>query len=138
MNTTLRRVALIAVSLGLAFGAATAKAPAGLDMADGAQQVVKDQPIAACNAAARTALQAVFSMAQEIGTGTGEWVAYGTPDTANGSTTAGAIHCYPLDPGYLVTFTCAAQVPPSTDSASALCTKLATAFNSKPTAVVTP
>jgi hypothetical protein len=136
-QTSRYRATLFAVGLTAAIGFLPAKAPAALDMALGERQVVKDQPISACNAGARSALTALFAYAQELGSGTGEWIAYGKPDTANGSTTVASVHCYPLDPGFVVTFTCAAQVPPSTDSASAICTKLGAAFNTK-AAALTP
>jgi hypothetical protein len=50
------------------------------------------------------------------------------------SLAAAAVHCYPADTGYVVTFTCAVQAPPYQDSANGLCTKLATAFDTKATA----
>jgi hypothetical protein len=96
----------------------------------GAAKVVQSQPVSACNNAAKSALNSVLQNAVELGSGdTGEWEAFAAPDSANGSTAAAAIDCYPLAGGYLATFTCAAQVPPSVDSATALCTKLATAFD---------
>jgi hypothetical protein len=126
------RAALLSAGCVLALGAATLPAPAALDMAVGARKVVKSQPISSCNAAAKNALNSVLQDASEIGTGdTGEWRAYGPADSDGHSSTAGAIHCYPLDDGYVVTFTCAVQLP-STDTASALCTKLATAFGGGP------
>jgi hypothetical protein len=124
------RVAGLTVGLILAFASLCTSAPAALDLAVGPRKVVPSQPVSACNSAAKTALNSVLANAEELGTGTGEWEAYGASDAANGSTTAAAIHCYPLDSGYVVTFTCAAQVPPSPDSAGVLCTKLAAAFDS--------
>jgi hypothetical protein len=98
----------------------------------GARQVVKNQPVSACNSSAKNALNSVLQGAAEIGTGdTGEWKAYGPPDSSGNSFAAAAIHCYPLDEsGYVVTFTCAAQVPPNADTANALCSKLTAAFGS--------
>jgi hypothetical protein len=122
------RIAVLVVVTAIACGSLQTKAPAALDMYVGIRKAVTGQPLSACNSAAKTALTSVLQAAGELGSGTGEWEAYGTPDTANGSTQAAAIHCYPLGSGYLVTFTCAVQVPPSPDSASALCAKLATAF----------
>jgi len=95
----------------------------------GAAKVVQSQPVSACNNAAKSALNAVLQNAVELGGDTGEWLAFAAPDSANGSTAAAAINCYPLAGAYLATFTCAAQVPPSVDSATALCTKLGTAFD---------
>jgi hypothetical protein len=124
-----RSIALIAAGCILAVGAATLPAPAALDLAVGGRRVVKNQPVSTCNAAAKTALNAVLQDASEIGTGdTGEWRAYAPADSTGHPSAAAAVHCYPLDDGFVVTFTCAVEVPPSTDTASALCSKLATAF----------
>lgn len=124
-----RRVALLAGGLVVAFGSLSTRAPAALDMNVGAAKVVQSQPVSACNNAAKSALNAVLQNAVELGGDTGEWLAFAAPDSANGSTAAAAINCYPLAGAYLATFTCAAQVPPSVDSATALCTKLGTAFD---------
>ncbi|MGC9991547.1 MAG: hypothetical protein ABSD52_03980 [Candidatus Cybelea sp.] len=124
------RVALLAAGLIAAFGSLSTRAPAALDMNVGVSKVVQNQPVSACNSSAKTALNAVLQNAVQLGVDTGEWLAFGAPDSANGSTAAAAIHCYPLAAAYLVTFTCAAQVPPSPDSAAALCTKLTAAFDS--------
>lgn len=124
-----RRMALVAVGLIAAFSSLSMRAPAALDLSVGVTKVVKDRSVSACNGAAKSALNSVLQNAVELGGDTGEWEGYGAADSANGSTVAAAIHCYPLDGAYVVTFTCAAQVPPSPDSASALCSKLAAAFD---------
>ena len=128
-KTFCNRLLVLAVGVALAVGASTTRAPAALDVYVGARKVVKGQPVSACNAGAATALNAVLQNATEMGTGdTGEWKALGAPDSSGNSFAAAAIHCYPLDDGYLVTFTCAAQVPPNADSASAICDKVTAAF----------
>lgn len=130
MTTTLRRVAASAVCLALAFGLAATRAPAALDLFVGAQTVVKDQPLSSCNAKAKDALNAVLENASEVDD-TGEWKATGTPDASGNSFAAAAVHCYPLsDSSYVVTFTCAAQVPPNPEAASAICAKVTAAFGS--------
>lgn len=121
------RVLLIGVSLLVAFGFSAVKAPAALDMAVGAREVIKG-PVSACNDAAKAALEAVLQNPLEAGE-TGQWEAT-TADSVNGTTAGAAIHCYPMGDSYLVTFTCAAQVPPYPDTAGALCTKLNAAFDS--------
>ncbi len=124
------RVWPIAIALLLAAIIAPAGSRAALDMVVGGRQVVKNEPVSACNSKARAALNSVFLNAAEVGSGdTGEWKAFGDVDSSGHSFSAGAIHCYPLDDSYLVTFTCAAQAPPSPDTAAALCTKLEAAFN---------
>jgi hypothetical protein len=128
-RTFRRRVAAFAVALPLVFSLGGTLAPAALDVSVGARKVVKSQPVTACNAAAKSALNAVLADAAEVGEGdTGEWKASGAPDASGSSFAVAAIHCYPLEDGYVVTFTCATQIPPNPDTASALCTKLATAF----------
>ena len=125
------RVAVLCVTLALVFGSATTKSSAALDVFVGARKVVKGASETLCNASAKSALTAVLQDVSEVGSGdTGEWKATSAPDSSGNSFAAAAIHCYPLDDGYLVMFTCAAQVPPSQDTASALCTKITTAFGS--------
>lgn len=128
-RTFFNRAAVLAVGFTLAFGAARATAPAALDVYVGARKVVKNQPLSACNAGAKSALNTVLQNAAEVGD-TGEWKAYGAADASGNAFSAAAVHCYPLDDveGYLVTFTCAVQAPPNPDTASALCGKLTDAF----------
>ena len=137
-RTTGYRFALLAGGFALAFGMAGTNSSAAIDLAVGARNVVKNQPVSACNSKAKTALNAVLQNAAEIGEGdTGEWEAYGAADSSGHPSAGAAIHCYPIDNGYVVTFTCAAQVPPNPDTASALCTKLAAAFDSSAQASLT-
>ncbi len=127
--TSVYRVALFTAAVALTFGMAGATSSAALDMVVGARKVVKNEPLSNCNTQAKNALNAVLQDAAEVGTGdTGEWKANGAPDASGHSSAAAAVHCYPLDTGYFVTFTCVVQVPPNPDSATALCAKLATAF----------
>jgi hypothetical protein len=114
--------------LALAMGATAVRAPAALDMALGERKVVDNQPISACDTSAKAALDAVLNNASEIGAGSGEWAGFAPATTADGTTATAAIHCFPAGNGYVVTFTCATQVPPSADSAEALCSKLSEAF----------
>jgi hypothetical protein len=112
---------------------------AALDVAVGAREVVKSEPLSSCNTKAKNALNSVLQDAAEVGGGdTGEWKAYGAPDAAGNSSAAAAIHCYPVDTGYLVTFTCAVQMPPNSDNAATLCSKLSAAFDAKASALVVP
>lgn len=125
------RTLTIAAGLALALTLAPPTAFAALDVNVGAQKVVDGVAVGRCNASAKSALTSVLGNAVEIGTGdTGEWKGTAAPDSSGNSFAAAAIHCYPLDDGYVVTFTCAAQVPPYADSASAMCDKLGSAFGS--------
>jgi len=128
-KTFCNRAVVLAVGFALAIGSTRATAPAALDVFVGARKVVKNQPLSACNAGAKSALSSVLQNASEVGD-TGEWKASGPSDASGNAFAAAAIHCYPLDDvqGYLVTFTCAVQAPPNPDTASALCGKLTDAF----------
>lgn len=106
----------------------TAAAPAAVDMTVGTREVVQNHPLSDCSSRAKNALSSVLQNAAEAGVGTGQWLAYGPADASGASTSAAAIHCFPLDKGYVVTFTCAVQTPPNADTASALCTKITGAF----------
>jgi hypothetical protein len=129
------RVATAGLIFAFAFALANAAAPAALDVFVGARNVVANEPISACSSQARNALNAVLQNAFEAGQGTGQWLAYGPADSSGHSSATAAIHCFPLDSGYVVTFTCAVDIPPNPDSASALCAKLATAFGAKTAAL---
>jgi hypothetical protein len=129
VKPVLTRAAFAAVGLAVALGMAGRPAPAALDVFVGARNVVRDEPLSSCNSKARDALSSVLGKAAEYGD-TGNWEGYGATDASGNSFAAAAIHCYPLDDihGYVVTFTCAAQTPPATESASIICGKLADAF----------
>ncbi|MEO9169673.1 MAG: hypothetical protein ABI282_11710 [Candidatus Baltobacteraceae bacterium] len=122
------RIASFAVALTLNIFLTSAAAPAEVDMAVGARIVVQNAPVSDCSAKAKTALNASLQNAFEAGDGTGQWMAYGQPDSSNHSSAAAAIHCFPVDKGYVATFTCAVEVPPNPEMAPSLCSKLTTAF----------
>jgi hypothetical protein len=116
-----------AVGFALVFGLAGAPARAALDVVVGARNVVKDEPVSSCDSKASQALKSVLGNQDEINPH--EWRGVGAVDAAGGSFAAAAVHCYPLDgTGYVVTFTCAAQSPPSPESASVICSQLAENF----------
>jgi hypothetical protein len=129
------RVALPAVAGALAFALTCAAAPAALDMTIGARKLVTNEPLSACNSRAGSALRSVLGSAAEV-EDTGEWKGNGPPGAQIGSAAAAAIHCYPIGSGYVVTFTCAAQLPENPDTAIAMCTKLAAAFDAATTAAL--
>jgi hypothetical protein len=130
---TFPRAAVVVAGLALAVGLAGRPAAAALDMVIGDKTVVKNESLSSCNTKAQSALISVLGKAAEYGD-TGSWEGYGATDSSGNSFAAAAIHCYPLDAvsGYLVTFTCAAQSPPATETPSAICTKLAAAFGGQP------
>lgn len=123
-----RRVALFGVALAVNAVLASTPAFASFDMAVGSRTVVPNKPVSDCSAKAKTALNSVLQNAFEAGDGTGQWAAYGQLDSSGHASASAAIHCFPVDKGYVVTFTCAAEVPPNPLTANDLCAKLATEF----------
>jgi hypothetical protein len=130
------RIACVAVAAGLGVALTGKPASADLQMVAGGHVVVSNEPVSACSAKAKTALDSVLQNAVESEDGSGEWLAYGSLDSSGHATAAASVHCYPVDTGYVVTFTCSAQVPPNPDTASGLCTKLMAAFPGAKTAAV--
>ena len=106
----------------------TTTAFAAVDLSIGNRAVVQNAPLSQCSMKAKNALNSVLQNAVEAGANTGQWLAYGVPDSNGLSTTAAAIHCFPVDKGYVATFTCSVELPTNPEPASALCTKLTTAF----------
>jgi hypothetical protein len=107
-----------------ALAASALPAAADLQTVIGARTTVTGESVATCGVKAKNALDTVLRGAFESDSGSGEWLAYGGTDTSQ----AAAVHCYTVGNGYVVTFTCAAQIPPSLQTASVLCDKLAAAF----------
>lgn len=134
-KTSRYRLALFAVALAANVMLVTTAAPAALDMVVGARTTVPNEPVSDCSTKAKAALNAVLKNAFEAGDGTNQWLAYGPLDSSGHASATAAVHCYPVDTGYVATFTCAAQVPPNPDTATSLCTKLAAAFGAKASAM---
>ena len=123
------RLALFAGALAFSVFALSAPAPAAIDMVVGSRATVPNAPVSDCSAKAKNALTTVLQNAFEAGEGTGQWLGRGSPDSGGNPSAAAAIHCFPVDKGYVVTVTCGVEIPPSPDTASALCTKLTAAFD---------
>lgn len=135
MNRLSRRLVTVSAAILTCVALLTARAPAEILIAVGDSVTVANEPVSDCNAKAKTALDSVLQNAGDNGAGV--WLAYGPPDSSGHSSATAAIHCYPLDNGYNVSFTCAVEVPPNPDTATTLCTKLAAAFPSQKAALVT-
>jgi hypothetical protein len=135
------RLAVFAAALTLGMAYTTIAAPAALEMSTGLRHVVASGPFSECETNSKTALNASLTNAGETAEGSGQWLAYGPFDAEGRASAAAAIHCYPVGNGYVVTFTCATDVPPSTFSASDLCNRLYASFTGKavtPLATPTP
>lgn len=123
------RIASFGAALALGILLNCAVAPAAVDMVIGARAVVPAGTATECGAKAKDALNSALQNAFEAGAGTGQWMAYGKPDSSGNSSAAAAIHCFPVGKGYVATFTCSTQVPPDPEMSSTLCAKLTAAFN---------
>ena len=136
VGTLYFRAACFAVALALSFLLVCGRAPADLGMVLGPRVVVTNEPVSDCSTKAKAALDSVLQNAFEAGDGTNQWLAYGPLDSSGHSSATAAIHCYPVDNGYVATLTCAAQVPPNPDTATTLCAKLAAAFPAQKAALI--
>jgi hypothetical protein len=122
------RVARFAAALALCIAFAAAAADATLDTVVAQRIAVPDKPVTDCVGRARTALTAVLQNANETDPGSGEWV--GVAQVSGSIAAAAVIECHPVDAGgYTASITCSVQTPTYGDTASGLCDKLTTAFN---------
>ncbi|MGC1381878.1 MAG: hypothetical protein WA814_12750 [Candidatus Baltobacteraceae bacterium] len=109
--------------------------PAAIQMSTGLRYVSPDGSASDCSAKATSALKAFLQDAAESSPGSGEWVAFGPAGATVGvHASAATVRCYPLSKGYVVTFTCAVQVPGSPYSADDLCLAVERHFTGKPSA----
>lgn len=110
----------------------TSVAFAAVQMSNGLRYVVATGSVSDCSAKAKTALNTYLQSATESADGTGEWVAMG-PLGASGPTTSGAaVHCSAVGNGYVVTFTCVAEIPGNPYPPDVLCSDIADTFSGKP------
>ena len=137
IGTPFFRLAAFLAAAAIDFAVCAAPAPAALDVVVGDSRVVQNQPLTDCNTRAQSALTAVLQRPIEAGDGTGEWGALTKVEAPATPPEAGSIHCFPIGNGYLVTFECAVEIPPATQSAADLCTKLSAAFDAKQAASLT-
>ncbi len=131
MHEIRRRLAFVTAFVACA-ALLTVAARAEILITIGDSFTVPNAPISDCNAKAKSALDGVLQNAGDNGSGV--WLAYGPPDSSGHSSATAAIHCFPLDNGYNVSFTCAVEVPPNPDTSTALCAKLSAAFPAQKTA----
>lgn len=131
------RPALFGLALALAVAFSSAKAPAALEMVLG-DPVTGTASVTECETKAEAALNSVLQNAYSDDRKQ-QWLAYGQLDSQRHASAAAAIHCYPLtDSSYVATFTCSAQVPPNTETATTLCARLEAAFGGKSAALSAP
>jgi hypothetical protein len=120
---------LAAVALVTVMSVVLSAAPASADfyMAAGPRHVVQNQPASSCSAKAKQALHSVLTTMGASADGY-TLLGYGPKDSTGYAAETAAIHCYPVDNGYVVTVTCAVEVPPNPMMAKDLCAKIDSAL----------
>ena len=102
---------------------------ASIDMVAGARGSTVNASDDACSASAKAALTTTLGHpAIEAGAGTGQWLGFGANDTNGNPTASAAIHCFPVDKGYVVTLTCATERAAGAENATDLCARVEKAF----------
>jgi hypothetical protein len=119
-----------AASLGTLW--CSAAAPAAVEMSTGVRYVSETGSLEDCSAKARAALNAFLPNPTESSPGSGEWFAAAQNPMAGAATSAATVRCYSLGKGYVVTFTCAVQLPENPYGADALCLNVAHKFYGGP------
>lgn len=126
--STRRRAAFAAIALLAALVWCGGGAPAAVDMSVGIRHVSPDGSLADCSAKAKESLDAFLQGAAESNPGSGDWVGHSQNGIAGSPTAVATVRCYALATGYVVTFTCAVQLPDSPYTADALCLDVAHKF----------
>lgn len=130
-----QKAAILAAAFGLAvvWGA---PAHAAVDLSVGIRHVSDTGSLSDCSAKARESLGAFLAPATE--SHPGEWLAVSKNGIAGTPTAAATVRCYGLSKGYVVTFTCAVQLPDNPYTADALCLDVAHTFYGGAVSVLPP
>lgn len=123
-----RRVAIFAAVLVAGLVWSNTRAPAAVDLSVGIRHVSPDGTLQDCGAKAKDSLDAFLQDAAEASPGSGDWIAHSQNGIAGSPTAVATVRCYALPTGYVVTFTCAVQLPDNPYSADALCLDVAHKF----------
>jgi hypothetical protein len=126
---TIRRTAA-AAALVAAVLACSLVARAGVQMSTGIRYVIPNASPAECGTKAQAALAPYLENAAESPAGSGDWIASGPTGSVH-TTASATVNCSPVGKGYVVTFTCAVQVPENPYTADALCMDIAHNFSGK-------
>ncbi len=125
------RLGAAAIVAVVALLASTAATPAAVQLSVGIRLVIPNGAIETCSSKAKAALSAELSTVGETSPGTAIWFGYGATDSEGHATSAAAIHCFPVDKGYEVTFTCTVEQPGSPFNADQLCKGLDDKFQGR-------
>jgi len=123
-----RRGALVALGLVAALVWSNASAPASVDISVGIRYLSPTGTLADCSAKAKDSLNAFLAGSVESSPGSGEWLGESANGVAGTPTAMAAVRCYAMPKGYVVTFTCFAQLPDNPYTADALCKDVAHKF----------
>lgn len=128
MSLRARQAALVVVALFAGLMWCGSNAPAAVDFSVGIRHISDTGSLADCSAKAKESLEAFLQDATEATPGSGDWIAH-SQNGVNGTPTATAVvRCYALSSGYVVTFTCAVELPDNPYTANALCLDVAHKF----------
>lgn len=129
MSRRVRRAAIAAAAALTAIVWCSSRAPAAVDFSVGIRYVSDTGSLSECSTKAKESLDAFLQDASESSSGSGDWSAH-SQNGVNGTPTATAVvRCYGLSPGYVVTFTCAVELPDNPYTANALCLDVAHKFH---------
>lgn len=128
MSAVTRRFVLAVVALLAGIVWCSAGAPAAVDISVGIRHVSPDGSLTDCSAKAKASLDAFLQDAAETSTGSGDWTAHAQNGITGTPTATAVVRCYALPKGYVVTFTCAVQLPDNPYSSDELCKDVAHKF----------
>jgi len=124
----MRRAPIVVLAAAAGFVWCASQVRASVDFSVGIRRVSDTGSLADCSAKAKDSLDAFLQGTAESPPGSGDWSAH-SANGVNGTPTAVAVvRCYGLSPGYVVTFTCAVQLPDNPYTANALCLDVAHKF----------
>ncbi|MGA8097397.1 MAG: hypothetical protein WB810_01925 [Candidatus Cybelea sp.] len=128
MSARARRAAIVSSALLCGLIWCTSQAPAAVDFSVGIRHVSDTGSLGDCSAKAKGALDAFLQDTTESTPGSGDWIAHSANGMAGTPTASAVVRCYALPKGYVVTFTCAVQLPDNPYTANALCLDVAHKF----------
>jgi hypothetical protein len=129
LSAHVRRAAGVAIALLAGFVWCASRAPAAVDFSVGIRHVSDTGSLVDCSAKAKESLDVFLQDAAESPPGSGDWIAHSANGVAGTPTATAVVRCYALTPkGYVVTFTCAVQLPDNPYTGDALCLDVAHKF----------
>jgi hypothetical protein len=128
LNSRVRRAAIVGGVLLIGFIWCTPPTPAAVDFSVGIRRVSDTGSLSDCSAKAKTSLEAFLQDVTESSPGSGDWIGHSSNGMAGTPTASAVVRCFGLSKGYVVTFTCAAQLPDNPYTANALCLDVAHKF----------